>query len=132
MIPCEIQALIRKAKESLEAARGLVRDGHSGFAASRAYYAMFYIAEALLAQMGQSYSSHSGVIAAFGKEFAKSGKLDAKFHRWLIDAGDVRNIGDYGVRLDVPEQQAVSVCEWAEEFIHAAEMYLSESGGTAG
>jgi uncharacterized protein (UPF0332 family) len=93
---------------------------------SRAYYAMFYVAEALLAQMGQSYNSHSAVISAFGKEFAKSGRLDAKFHRCLIDAQDVRNIGDYGVRTDVPEQQAISVCEWADEFIYTAEKYLSK------
>jgi len=61
----EIHALIKKAKESLEVAEDLVRDGHFGFAASRAYFAMFYVAEALLAQIGQSYSSHSAVIAAF-------------------------------------------------------------------
>ncbi len=90
----EMRALIAKAKASLEAAEGLVRDGHFGFGASRAYYAMFYVAEALLVWIGQSYSSHSAVVAAFGKEFAKTGRLDAKFHRWLVDAADIRSIGD--------------------------------------
>jgi len=49
----EIEALLQKAKESLEAARGLLRDGYPDFAASRAYYAMFYVTEALLACLGQ-------------------------------------------------------------------------------
>ncbi len=125
----EIRALIAKAKASLEAAEGLVRDGHFGFGASRAYYAMFYVAEALLVWIGQSYSSHSAVVAAFGKEFAKTGRLDAKFHRWLVDAADIRSIGDYGLGVEVSEEQARSVCTWAQDFIHAAESFLKKEGG---
>ncbi len=44
--------MIEKAKESTEAARSLAKDGHYDFAALRAYYAMFYVAGALLAQLG--------------------------------------------------------------------------------
>jgi uncharacterized protein (UPF0332 family) len=47
----EIRALIEKAKESLEVTKNLVRDDHYDFGASRAYYAVFYIAEALLADL---------------------------------------------------------------------------------
>ena len=36
------------------------------FAASRAYYAMFYAAEALLQSRGLAFSKHSAVHAAFG------------------------------------------------------------------
>jgi hypothetical protein len=39
----DLQALINKAKDSLGAAKNLVRDGYFDFAASRAYYAMFYV-----------------------------------------------------------------------------------------
>ena len=92
-----IEALITKAKDSLAAAQILIKDGYYDFAASRGYYAMFYVASALLANLGLSYSTHAAVISAFGREFAKTEKLDPKFHRWLIDAQDLRNIGDYGV-----------------------------------
>lgn len=54
----DILALIDKAKDSLGAARILIRDGYFDFAASRAYYAIFYIAEAMLLQLGLSYSKH--------------------------------------------------------------------------
>lgn len=84
----EVRALIDKAKESLGAAQEILRDGYDDFAASRAYYAMFYVAEALLLLMGQSHSKHSAVVSAFGREYAKGGILDPKFHRWLIDAQD--------------------------------------------
>jgi len=124
----DIRALIEKAKESLVVARDLLRGSHDDFAASRAYYAMFYVAEALLLAVGQSYSKHSGVISAFGGEYAKTGMLDPKFHRWLLDAQDLRNIGDYGVGAHVPREKAESVCMWAEEFIRAAEAHLSKGG----
>jgi len=122
----EVQALIEKAKESTDAARSLAKDGHYDFAASRAYYAMFYVAEALLAHLGQSYSKHSAVISAFGREYAKAGKLDATFHQRLIDAQDLRHTGDYGIEEHVSKKQAVAVCEWADEFIAAAEALLGK------
>ena len=122
----DLQALLDKAKDSLGAARSLIRDGYFDFAASRAYYAMFYVAGALPAHLGQSYNKHAGVISAFGREYAKSGRLDPKFHRWLIDAQDFRNIGDYGIEASVSDDQANLVCEWAREFIEAAEGLLGE------
>jgi uncharacterized protein (UPF0332 family) len=123
-----IEALITKARESLAAAHVLVEDGYYDFAASRAYYAMFYVASALLANLGQSYSSHSAVISAFGREFAKTARLDSKFHRWLIDAKDLRNIGDYGVGSQVPKEYAETACDWAVQFITAAEALLLRRG----
>jgi uncharacterized protein (UPF0332 family) len=120
-------ALVNKAKDSLGAARTLIGDGYYDFAASRAYYAMFYIAEAMLMQLGQSYTKHSAVISAFGREYAKSGIMDSKFHRWLIDAQDFRNIGDYGIEAHVSKDDANSVCEWASEFIDQAEDFLLDN-----
>ncbi len=48
-------ALIRKAQESLEAARLLAGNGFTSFAASRANYDMFYATEALLLGEGPTY-----------------------------------------------------------------------------
>ncbi|MDQ7794715.1 MAG: HEPN domain-containing protein [bacterium] len=121
-----IEALINRAKDSLAAARGTLRDGFPDFAAARAYYAMFYVAQALLAHRGQSYSSHSAIISAFGREFAKTARMDPKFHRGLIAAQNFRNVGDYGVEAHVSREQAELVCGWAEEFIRAAEELLGE------
>ncbi len=118
-----------KARKSLKAARALADDHYYDFAASRAYYAMFYVAEALLAHLGQAYGKHAAVIAAFGREFAKSKKIDPKFHQWLIAAQNLRNTGDYGIDALVNEQDARTVCQWAEQFILAAERYLAAEPG---
>jgi uncharacterized protein (UPF0332 family) len=53
---------------------------------------MFYAAEAVLAHIGQFYSNHSAVIVAFGRERAKSVRLDPKFYWWLISAQKFRNV----------------------------------------
>ncbi len=79
----EIEFLLQKAKESLDAVRSLLRDGYPGFSASRAYYAMFYVDDALLVILGQTYRKHSALIAAFGREYARQGRFDPKYHQWL-------------------------------------------------
>ena len=120
----DIRRQLEKAKDSLDASDLLRTQGYYDFAASRAYYSMFYVAEALLASLGQSYSSHAAVQAAYGREFAKTAKLDAKFHRWLIDASDARNVGDYGVGHNITSDHAEQIYQWAREFLRRAEDYF--------
>ena len=76
----EVQKLLAKSQRSLDAATELVQKEFPEFAVSRAYYAMFYIAESFLISDGLSYSSHAAVIAAFGQYFAKTGRVPTKFH----------------------------------------------------
>ena len=122
----EIKALLEKAKRSQKAAAKLLRDGDIDFAASRAYYSLFYIASALLLSRGLSFSSHSGVIANFGKEFARTGTFNPKFHNYLIESQDRRNIGDYSLVAEVTKEQTKEMLEWAKEFSQAAESYLKD------
>ncbi len=49
-------AQVQRAEQSLSAARQLAADGFFDFAASRAYYAVFYAATALLLQEGLDFS----------------------------------------------------------------------------
>jgi uncharacterized protein (UPF0332 family) len=61
--------LLRQAHDSMAAAKILDAQGYHGFAASRAYYTMFYITEAFLLGQGLAFSRHSAVHAAFGEHF---------------------------------------------------------------
>lgn len=121
----EVQALLEKARASRRAAILLAGQDYLDFAASRAYYALFYLAEALLLSQGLSFSSHAAVIAAFGKEFAKPRRLDPCFHRYLIDAQDIRNVGDYGIGPGVSRAQLNELLAWTDEFLAAAEAFLT-------
>jgi uncharacterized protein (UPF0332 family) len=123
----EVEKLIKKGHRSLEVAKEIFNDGHYDFAVSRAYYAMFYLAEAALLSKGLSFSKHSGVIAAFNQHFVKAGVFPKKLHTWFIKAFDKRNIGDYGSELTVTKEEAKEVLEQAEEFIRIIEDYLKEN-----
>jgi uncharacterized protein (UPF0332 family) len=86
----------------------------------------FCTAEALLLAEGLAFSSHAAVIAGFGKTFAKSQRLDPRFHRYLIDAQDIRNLGDYGVGSGVSRAQLADMLAWSDQFLAAATVLLQE------
>jgi uncharacterized protein (UPF0332 family) len=117
--------LLDKAARSIRAASLLVDNGETEFAAGRAYYAMFYAAEAVLYEAGQRSRSHSGVHSLFGEQFAKSGRLDPKFHRWLLDAFDRRLQGDYGFDAAIATEEVDRTIQQAAEFLQAAERLIA-------
>ena len=116
--------LLRKADDSLRAARMLETEELYDFAASRAYYSMFYVAQAFLLGAGLSFSSHSAVISAFGKEFVKAGKVPKEYHRYLIEGQDSRNVGDYDIGPGLTDREANRQIQRAEQFILLARQLL--------
>jgi len=118
--------LLDKALDSIEGAEGLLNMGKPEIAAGRAYYAMFYVAEALLYEKGLQFSQHGQVIAAYGKEFAKTKELDPKFHRWLRAGFDTRISGDYDVDTGISEQIVAEMINEAREFLDAGKKYLTK------
>jgi uncharacterized protein (UPF0332 family) len=123
----EQAALLKKAHDSLRGAKLLAEDGLHDFAASRAYYTMFYVAEALLLGEGLSFSKHTSVIAAFGRRFARTGTVPAEFHRYLIDGQDMRTVGDYSTGPGLTVAQAAEQIARAERFLDQADRPLPTS-----
>jgi len=127
MITPEIQHYLGRAQESHEVAKVLLDKKFFGFSAAQSYYTMFYLVEALLLSKELKFSSHSATIATFGKEFAKTKLLDPKFHRYLIDAQDRREVGHYGNASEaVTPEDALESYQWADEFIQVIKEYLSK------
>jgi uncharacterized protein (UPF0332 family) len=89
---------------------------------------MFYAAEALLSERNLSYAKHSGVHAAYGQHFAKTGLLDSKFHGWLLNAFSRRIVGDYDLEPEVSPEEAQLVIGRAREFLQAATRFLRGEG----
>lgn len=116
--------LLDKALDAIEAAEGLMDMGKAEFSAGRAYYAMFYIAEALLSEKELEFKQHGQVIGAYGLHFAKTKELDPKYHRWLVDGFDTRISGDYGVDTGIDNDIVADMINRAREFYQAALMYL--------
>lgn len=122
----EVAGLLDKARRSIKTAEMILNDGEVDFAGSRAYYAMFYVAEALLLERGLAFSSHSEIIANFGKEFAKTNTLNPKFHNYLIKSQDRRNIGDYAIGSHLTAAEVLEMLSWAREFLTAGENHLGQ------
>ena len=121
----EQRSLLNKAQKSLDASQELMEKGFYDFAISRAYYAMFYVAEALLDQEGLSFSSHAAVIGAFGKHLARTGKVPVELHRQLIDAQSMRTSADYDSFLELSQIDAETVIQQAQGFIYIGFQNLS-------
>ena len=117
--------LLDKAQDAIESAEALLNIAQAEFAVGRAYYSMFYVAEALLYdEFDLKLNQHGQVIAAYGKHFAKTKKLDPKYHRWLRDGFETRITGDYGVDTGVEEDVAANMINQARDFLLAAQAYL--------
>ena len=118
------RALLNKAQRSVAAGHRLAVDGDLDFAVSRAYYAMFYTAQAFLFGKRRRFSKHSAVIAAFGQEFAKDEEALREFHHGIIEAQDARNVGDYQVDVILSAEDVQIHLDRAARFIQVAEQML--------
>jgi uncharacterized protein (UPF0332 family) len=118
------QALLVKARRSVAAGRRLAADGDLDFAVSRAYYAMFYTAQAFLLGRERRFSKYSAVIAAFGEEFAREDETLREFHHGIIEAQDARNVGDYQIDAALSREDVETHLDRAERFIRVAEQGL--------
>jgi uncharacterized protein (UPF0332 family) len=123
----ESRKLLDKANRALRAAETLMKAGDPEFAAGRAYYAMLHAAQALLRERGLRYRKHAGVHTAFGEHFTKVGALDAKYHRWLLDAFDERLRGDYDFDASLDAEHVGMRIEQAREFIDVARALLDRA-----
>jgi uncharacterized protein (UPF0332 family) len=122
----EQEDLVAQARESVGAAKALRSQGFVGYAAARAYYAMFYLAKAMLLSKGLTFSKHSSVHAAFGKEFSKTGLVPLDYHRYLMRGMEVRHAGDYAAKGSVTAAEADIQISRAEQFLKMAENFLAK------
>ncbi len=130
MTPDETE-LLKLADENVAAAKLLLQNAFPAIASSRAYYAMFNAAQAMLLSKDLSFSKHSAVIAAFGRHFAKTGLVPTHLHRAILTAQEDRQAADYGGDRQVTHDDAVRHIRNAEDFVRTARTYL-EKEGTAG
>ena len=124
----QIEILVQKADENIQVADMLLHQGHFDISVSRAYYAMFYLAEALLFTKGLTFTSHSALIAAFGREFAKTKLIAPRHHRSLRDGFETRQIGDYGFEIPISKEKAAQILEGAMDFYADTKKYLAAQG----
>ncbi len=123
-----INGYIRKAEKKLEVAKKLLKSSDHEDAVSRAYYAVYHAAQALLLSEGERAETHKGVITLFGLLFVKTGKFSKNLGKYLANLKDDRESGDYEVFSFIDEETAETAISEAKEFLKETKLYLKASG----
>jgi uncharacterized protein (UPF0332 family) len=124
----EIALYMQHAWEMLEVAVHNMAGGFHGSAVNRAYYAVFYAANALLVTQGLARSKHSGVVSAFRQHFVKPGFVEVEYSRIYERVMDDRQTSDYDVEAVVEPDRAFADVEDARRFVQRIKSYLQEGG----
>ncbi len=123
----EVQRLLEKADHALEVAESLYKQGFPQDASSKIYYAMFYATQALLKSNDIEVVKHSAVESALGYHFTKTGRIDPKYHRMLINARKIREIVDYDIQEEVIEPAALLKLEDGKEFVAVMKAMITKT-----
>lgn len=116
--------LLDKAESAIGAAESLLREGYPDFSTGRAYYAMFYTAEALLAEKELEFKKHVGVHRSFSEHFIKTGIFEQKYYQWLVASFNSRLVGDYAIRTEFEDDEVQEWIDQAREFLDKVREYL--------
>jgi uncharacterized protein (UPF0332 family) len=122
----EIRLYIDHAHEMLEVAALTLAEGYQGSTINRAYYAIFYATNALLATQGFSRSKHSGAISAFREHFVRPGLIEAEYSRIYGRIMDNRRVSDYEIELAVDVRAAEMDLSDAQRFVERVKEYLRQ------
>ena len=122
----EIKSLIKRAEKYLRSAEILLREEDYESSVSRTYYAMFYSAQAMLLTKNLSFSSHKGVISAFGEHFVKTGIFPKEMGRELNRAFEKRQLGDYKYTFMISRTEAEKMLKSGKKFMEMIVQYLKE------
>ena len=124
----EIILYVEKAYNMLRVAEHNYDAGFYASAVNRAYYAVFFAANALLATKGLTRNKHSGVLAAFRQYFVKSGQIEVEFSHVYERVMNDRHTGDYAVTESIDPEQAQTDFDDARRFVGRVESYLRQEG----
>ncbi len=124
----EVSLYMANAREMLEAAQLMLDNGFYGSAINRAYYAVFYAANALLATKRLARNKHSGVISAFRQHFVKTAFIENEYSDVYGRLFADRHISDYEINDAVEEEQVSVDVDDARRFVARMGNYLTEEG----
>lgn len=119
-----METLIGKAQKFLQSAAVLLELEDFDSCASRAYFAMFYAAQAALMRGGRTLPTSQGIRSAFIAEFVASGQYPEKAAKMLNRAAELQEIGDYSTEFAISRGDAERVLQEAEAFVNSVQDFV--------
>ncbi len=123
-----VKTYLNAAHEALAGSQYNIDGGYYAIAVNRAYYAVFYSANALLATKGLARGKHSGTISAFRQSFVKPGLIEPEYSDIYGSLMDDRHVSDYDMNTTLEPERAESNVQSARKFVARIETYLSQAG----
>lgn len=115
----QVEVLLKKAQKFVQSAAVLLELEDFDSCASRAYFAMFYAAQAVLLRSGYEIGSNHGVRSSFMAAFVDTQQLPARAGEALDRAAALQETGDYGARFAVSREDAEWVLAESEAFVNS-------------
>jgi hypothetical protein len=127
----QIAIQLARGSEALESAEILLAAAKHADAVSRAYYAAFHHASALLVMGGEQARRHGGVERLLQRDLVRTGKLDAAVARSYAHLLKDRQDADYGAETVFTAELAAERIAAARTFCAAARAILLAEGWLA-
>ncbi|HET6566683.1 MAG TPA: HEPN domain-containing protein [Rhodothermales bacterium] len=115
----QINALTRKSQKYLQSAAVLLELEDYDSCASRAYFAMFYAAQALMVRERHTLPGNQSLRTAFMESYVANGRLPDRAGTALKQAADLQEMADYGLNFAVTQDAAEYVLQEAEAFVNS-------------
>lgn len=122
-----VQLELERAAAALVSATVLLGAGQYADAVSRAYYAMFHGACALLASIGRTSRTHDGLRALVAEHFIRPGLLPHEHGRALSRMAGDRGDADYNVAAVFSEADVREDIALAQAFLEAVRRITTDS-----
>jgi uncharacterized protein (UPF0332 family) len=117
---------LKKAHQVLDTGYLSLDHGDYITAVNRAYYAIFYAANALLATRGLQRSKHSGVLAAFREQFVKAGIIEPEYSDFYGAVMDERTEADYEFEVFLDREIGERALLRARRFVERIERAIQD------
>lgn len=121
---------IASAEDAVRVARAALALGAVRDALSRAYYAAFHAARALVLLQGLEPKTHGGLSRLFNEHVIRSGQLEPRFNLVLSRLQSYRQSSDYAYDFAVSAEDAAHEIDAAAELLERARA-LVEAARTA-
>jgi uncharacterized protein (UPF0332 family) len=115
---------IRVATDALRAAEALLDLGLLRDAVSRAYYAAFHAARALLLWRGHQVKTHGGLARLFHEHVVAPGDLPSRFDGVLMRLMGLRGASDYALAFTMSADDVRAELRGARDLVEAAAALL--------
>lgn len=126
----EIDAIVfyrkKRSYAALQEANDATRDEHWNLVIQRLYYAVYYMASALLIKNKISAQTHNGVVGQIGLHFVSAGKLTKEDGRLYSRLLQNRITGDYNDFFDFTEEDVTSFMNPTKELVRNLERLIDQ------